>query len=224
MLRRRHSAARIAAVAAAIAIAIALPAAAEETTLVLQDGQELVGLDLERAEDGSYVLTLGTGAKLSIPALLVVEVRLSAAAPEDDAFRSGIVATDARELSGSGGRASTPSIEERLGALGDPEGRRDQSGPVDPTWRPESDWSEETDVSGFNPSRWFRSSMKPKWEPTPAYDAEADVLAPRRYRWRPNLIDNRWGPSDGFAARDRFFEEPERAPRTYEPDVSFTEQ
>ena len=58
----------------ALVVLVATPAAAaDEFVLVLDDGQEIRGVDLERGERGEYLLTLDTGARLSLPATLVVE-------------------------------------------------------------------------------------------------------------------------------------------------------
>lgn len=211
---------RVATIAFVIAAGLA---GAGEAVLVLQDGQELEGADVERAEDGGYVLTLSTGDKLTIPAALVVEVRLSGSEPPEPEPPSGMREAEAEELSGTEGRATTPSIEERLGAFGDPAARRFPSSVVDPSWTPESDWTEESDVTRFDPANWFRAPVDPTWNPTSAYDASVDVLAGSRYTWRRNMIDNSWRPSDGFRSRDRFFEEATPEAEGYRPEVRFDE-
>jgi hypothetical protein len=198
-------------------------ALADEAVLVLLDGQELAGVGVERLEDGGYVLTLSTGDKLALPAALVVEVRLSASEPREPEPPTGIREGEPEDLSGTAGRATTPSVAERLGALGDPEDRRFPSSVVDPTWTPESDWGEESDVTRFNTADWFRAPVDPTWTPTSASDAQSDVLSGSRYTWRRNLIDNAWRPSDGFRLRDRFFEESAGEPESYRPEFRFVE-
>ena len=104
---------RYLAILAVVMAAGTVGGAEAEYVLVLLDGQELSGIDVTRTEDGSYVLTLTTGDKLTLPRGLVDEVRLSAERPAEPAPETGIVETEPEELSGTNAPATTPSTLRR---------------------------------------------------------------------------------------------------------------
>ena len=187
-------------VAAAIALAV-VPAFADEVVLVLEDGQELRGVDVERTPE-AYVLTLATGEKLSLPASLITEVRLSAeGATKDDPPReppTGIEVTEGKELTGAPDDGKTPRIDDQLAAFGDDNRSNFRRGPIDPIWRPTSDWDLSTDVTEFNPAHWYRAPIDASWTPRSAYDGSYDVFSGKRASWQRSLIDPTWRPTDGF--------------------------
>jgi hypothetical protein len=83
------------------------------------------------------------------------------------------------------------------------------SSTFDPTWKPESAYTEETDVSNFNPVEWSRQPTDPTWEPESAYTQETDVTEfnpvewskqPTDPTWRPKDSSNTWTPTDGFSS------------------------
>lgn len=209
---------------AATAIAVAVtPAFADEVVLVLEDGQELRGVDVERTPE-AYVLTLVTGDKMSLPASLITEVRLSAeGVAKNDQPReapTGIEVTEGKELTGSPLDGKTATIDEQLAALGEGNRSSFRRSAIDPTWRPSSDWDRTTDVTQFNPSHWYRAPIDASWTPTSAYDANLDVFSGRRASWQRSLIDSTWWPTNGFRAT----EEPTALVETggeYRPEVRF---
>jgi hypothetical protein len=206
----------------AIALAVVLAGAAAgaaEAVLVLDDGQEIRGVDLERDPAGAYVLTLATGAKLSLPASLVVEVRLSAEGapsepetppvaepreppePEVDPGPeppTGFEVGEGRERAGSPTDGRTPPVSERLAALPESGRSRFRGGAFDPTWTPSSDWDASTDVTQFNPARWYRAPIDATWTPRSAFGSGLDVLAGSRATFQRSILDPTWAPTNGF--------------------------
>jgi len=201
-MNRSRRSLRIAFALAAVA-AVAGPTLAADAVLVLQDGQELRGVDLVRTESGEYVLTLSTGAKVSLPVGVVQEVRLS---DEGESARepqapSGVRVAEAEELTGASTDGRTAPLDERLGAFPERNRSKFRTAPIATEWRPTSDWSADTDVSQFNPARWYRAPIDPTWTPTSAFDAKVDVFAGRRSTFPRSLIDPTWTPRNGFPSR-----------------------
>ncbi len=207
----------------ALATLLSAGASADEVVLVLEDGQELTGIDVERTPE-AYVLTLATGDKLSLPASLITEVRLSAeGTPEEDEPKpppTGIEVTGGKELTGAPIDGKTPRPDEQLAAFGEDNRSSFRRSTIDPIWRPSSDWNVSTDVTEFNPARWYRAPIDASWTPRSAYDGTVDVFSGRRASWQRSLVDSTWWPTDGFA-RD----EPAAAPIDAEdedrPEVRF---
>jgi rare lipoprotein A len=74
-------------------------------------------------------------------------------------------------------------------------------------WRPESDWPPPEDMDNPRRSKWIQPAVDPDWEPEPAYTEEDDVtdFNPSKWMsapdstWTPtNSLDSTWVPQDGF--------------------------
>ena len=214
----------LAILALAALLCASAPASADDVVLVLQDGQELTGVDVERTPE-AYVLTLATGDKVSLPASLITEVRLSAEGSpgEDDEPNeppTGIEVTEGKELTGAPIDGRTPRPDEQLAAFGEDNRSKFRRSTIEPIWRPSSDWNISTDVTEFNPARWYRAPIDASWTPRSAYDGTVDVFSGRRARWQRSLVDSAWWPSNGFA-RDEPPIEPADAEDGYRPEVRF---
>jgi hypothetical protein len=180
---------------------------ADETQLVLIDGSVLSGTDVRR-EDGTYVLTLEEGDRVTIPEQLVETVRLVGRPKKVDERNRGLIAGDPIPPGPTGLRSEGPETlagvpvepprtSEQLRALGPP--ARFQKNIIDPTWRPESAWDEGEDVLAASRSTWAEDIIDPGWQPESAWDADEDVLAGSRSTWSKSIVDSTWTPTDGFA-------------------------
>lgn len=196
----------------------ASPETEESVMLFLEDGQVLEGLTVRREEDLLY-LTLETGSVLTIPAALVVKMRLAAAPKAPTGMRK----TQGETLPGSGGPGRLPTREEQRKQLTGTESRF-RPPIVDPIWKPTNAYSTDPDLNNFNPAKWYRAPIDPFWKPVSAFTTAGDVTHFRPTRWSTSPIDPSWYPKDGFLARDRFWERPNSSPAPgispAEPDPS----
>lgn len=181
-----------------ILLLLLIPAAAVAgAELVLEDGQVLQGTELERKDD-LYILHLATGGLLTLPAALVKEWRLTAEGePEEKKPPTGIRETGPDELSGTPDPPKLPRMGDQIEAFGKPPARFRNS-IVDPTWRPESDWTDDPELNNFNPSRWYKAPIDPAWRPRSAFDSSVDVFSGSRSTWQRSIVDPTWTPADGF--------------------------
>ena len=197
----------------------AVQVARPEAELVLRDGRVIRGVDVRRDGD-LYVIELESGEKISLPAELVEEVRLSgqgdgpapppgirrgepqtlsSSLPDEDA-PSGLRTGDPQTLAGVEVRPPRPSEQTRV--LGPPaEFVKDI---VDSSWTPKSDWDMDPSGNNFNPSTWAEAPVDSDWKPSSAYESGTDVLESGRSDWQTGVVDSSWQPTDAFAERSTF--------------------
>ena len=187
--------------------------------LVLLDGQVVSGAAVELIDD-EYVLSLDGGGALSIPRELVREVRLRDVKPPepppppsargDDAGTlerkpetlagkptRGLLQDDPETLAGETGRATAPTPEEATAAIGRPS--EFQRGLSDPTYVPQSDWSNDLSLNEFNPSTWYDAPIDPTFVPRSGFPP-GDAFDGKSSSFRKGL-NNTWSPTDGFEKR-----------------------
>jgi hypothetical protein len=189
--------------AALIFLVLMIPAAAMAAAeLVLEDGQVLKGTELERKDD-IYILHLATGGLLTLPAGLVKEFRLTVEGePEEKKTApTGVLETGPQELSGSSSTPKLPRMGDQIEAFDKPPARF-RNDLVDPSWRPESDWTDDPELNNFNPSRWYQAPIDSTWRPDSAYDSSVDVFRGSRSSWQRSIIDPSWTPTDSFGKRE----------------------
>jgi len=200
-------------------LAAAVQVVRPEAELVLRDGRVLRGAEVQREGD-LYVLELESGERLSFPAALVEEVRLSGVGegsappggePSDRPETPAAGVSDRDEPSGlrrgepqtlAGIEVRPPSPAEQTRALGP--SARFQEDIVDTRWTPKSDWDMNPARNDFNPSTWPRPPIDPGWKPRSAFRGSTDVLESGRSQWQKNIIDPGWQPSDAFAGGSAF--------------------
>ena len=182
-----------------LVLALLVPAAGlAGAELVLEDGQVLKGVELERKDD-IYILHLATGGVITLPASLVKEFRLTAEGEPEEKREAptGMRETGPEELSGSGSTPRLPQLGDQIEAFDKPPARF-RNDILDPYWRPSSDWTDDPDLNNFNPSRWYQAPVDPTWQPESAFDAGNDVFRGNRSTWQKSIVDPSWTPSDGF--------------------------
>jgi hypothetical protein len=166
-------------------------------TLILTDGQVVVGDEVVRKEN-DVVVTMFDGSVLVLPAAAIAETQLSEVgeppAEEPIEAPTGMRSAEPEVLAGR--RVELPKSGEQLAVFGDPPTL--QGDVVNTRWRPGSDWRLDPSNNEFAPSSWRRGPVDTGWVPVSAFDAGRDVLAANRSTWRKNIIDNSWIPRDGF--------------------------
>ena len=178
---------------AALLLALLLaPPALAGAELTLKDGTVLSGTDLELKGD-AYVLRTSSDAAIAIPWQLVAKVRLIG---DDVPAPSGIRITKAQQLAGPPEAPQTPGYREQLGAFGRPPARFQE--PFPERWRHTSDIGEATDVTEFNPSRWYQAPVDPIWTPQSAFSRADDRTEFNPARWYRSPVSATWRPADGF--------------------------
>ncbi|MCP3979603.1 MAG: hypothetical protein GY716_09775 [bacterium] len=167
--------------------------------LLLQNGTELSGVELER-KGGLYLLTLESGEVLPVPLELVKEMRLTG---DDDPDADGLEVAVGTTLVGPEEGIDLPRVDTQLAVLGEP--AYFARGPVNPYWYPESDWDLDPANNNFNPARWYRPPIDPEWVPRSAYKQSSDVTEFNPVRWSNGVFQPTWWPRDGFGDT-RWFE------------------
>jgi hypothetical protein len=204
-------------------LAAAVSAVSAANQVVLQDGQIIEGVDVRRDGD-LYVITLVSGGVTTIPIVLVKEVRLDlrkpaapqpgfihgrthlagdpveAREPAEGEHGAGLIKAGPQQLAGEPVRPVTP--REATAAIGEP--ARFRPNIIDPTWKPESAFSDE-DVLASSRSTWRDSVIDPNWRPQSAFD-NRDVMAGSRSTWSNSPIDNTWVPQDGFKRKKTWWD------------------
>ena len=195
-------------------IAIVMPTPGD-TELQMVDGRVLRGTDLRR-DNGTYVLTLESGAEIALPMELVESVRLvETDEPDEEWSPEDVHSGQPTELTGrpvpegptglrSGGpqtlagrTVTPPRTSEQLEVFGEP--ARFQEDIVDNRWEPQSDWEMNPEKqNNFAPSSWSKGVIDPNWEPKSAFDPQKDVLKNSRSTWSRSIVDSSWEPTDGF--------------------------
>jgi len=165
------------------------------TEIVLQDGQTIRGLDLQREGDVYLVKLEGDGV-LTVPVALVKQVRWvngdETPRPSEDGLTRNVTP---EQLAGE---AVTPlSPEEALVNL--PEPARFRSSVINPNWEPTSAFGDD-DVLAGSRSTFQSGVIDPEWKPNSGFP-DADVLASGHSTFRESLIDPSWTPQDGFKKR-----------------------
>lgn len=167
--------------------------------LLLVDGQILEGEDVE-LKKRLYLLRVGEGEVIPVPAELVRELRLTG---DDDPDATGLKAAEPETLAGPPSGPVLKRTGEQLEAFGE---RRSRFRPnlVDPVWRPSRGWPR-PGGNDFNPARWRPSILDPIWRPRSAYRESGDVTEFNPARWYRAPIQSTWWPSDGFADTPNWF-------------------
>ncbi len=159
-----------------------------QAELELIDGRVLSGVEVRR-EGAVYVLTLESGAMVSMPVELVASVRL---------FLKGEPESGPKSETLAGDDTRPPTAQEQLEVFGEP--ARFQNSVISPSWTPTSDWDMDPErQNNFRPSTWQESPIDPTWQPTSDWNNDDDVLASGRSTWQKSPIDSEWKPTDGFA-------------------------
>jgi hypothetical protein len=173
-----------------------LPASAG-AELVLDDGQVLTGLSVER-KDGYYNLELESGSILTLPVLLVVEVRLTGDDAPEEEPPTGIRVTGPEVLAGPPEPVRPPRTSEQMQVFREPAARFPRN-LIDQGWRPENDWETDPELTNnFNPATWARGVVDPTWQPQSAYRTSGDVTNFSPARWLRGVVDSTWYPRESF--------------------------
>ncbi len=190
-----------------LAAAILLLAAATvraETEIVLEDGQVLRGTAVRR-EGSDFLIELGDGHAITLPAELVSRVRLAGEPPAPRAPRRtaapGLVAVEPRTLAGE--YVAPPKTSDQLAALGPAAKFREDIVPND--WTPTSDWNLEPSNNDFAPSTWSKAPIDSTSKPESAWDPRKNVLESTASTWRSSPVDSSWKPKDGFRRQGTSF-------------------
>ena len=180
--------------------------AVAQTGLELIDGRVLEGIAVERVKDG-YELQLESGAKVVIPAELVLQVRLAfepspARIPDADLPEAPAPEPVVENL------PETPSLPEttrhsyeQLAVFG-PQREIVARGIVDASWRPSSDLRQELVENEFDPSSWTAPAVGSRWVPKESLDRGADWSRSPSARWARSSIRSAWWPGQGSPGLD----------------------
>jgi hypothetical protein len=162
-----------------------------EAKLVLRDGTVLTGKSVQR-KDGLYLLEGEKGSIVPVPAELVAQLQLL------DGMRapSGIEVAKPKTVAGPAWAGTTPPFREQIAAFG-AAGYVPPLPPVDPVWRPASDWTEEGKAA-LLPVRWSVAPMDTSWTPKSAYTKAGDVTGFHPVRWFAPRINPVWTPVDSW--------------------------
>jgi len=166
--------------------------AVAQTGLELIDGRVLEGVAVERVKDG-YELQLESGARVVIPAELVLQVRL---AVEPSPARI----PDA-DLPEAPAPEPTRHSYEQLAVFG-PQREIVARGIVDASWRPSSDLRQELVDNEFDPSSWTAPAVGSRWVPKESLDRGADWSRSPSARWARSSIRSAWWPGQGSPGLD----------------------
>ena len=190
---------RLARLLPALLVLAALPAPAA-VEIVFEDGTEISGSSLEREGD-LYLLKLETGETIAFPFELVSLVRLTdEVAGLSEAEESVGLPDLGEELAGEGYAPVRPTApSEQLAAFGrGPAAFR--TPPVASSWTPEDSLGYRSDVTQFNPSRWFRPAHDPTWGPTSGYEKTSGPPDFNTSRWYRPPVRSVWRPRDGWGS------------------------
>jgi len=166
--------------------------AVAQTGLELIDGRVLEGVAVERVKDG-YELQLESGARVVIPAELVLQVRL---AVEPSPARI----PDA-DLPEAPAPEATRHSYEQLAVFG-PQREIVARGIVDASWRPSSDLRQELVDNEFDPSSWTAPAVGSRWVPKESLDRGVDWSRSPSARWARSSIRSAWWPGQGSPGLD----------------------
>jgi hypothetical protein len=180
--------------------------AVAQNGLELIDGRVLEGVAVERVK-GGYELQLDSGARVVIPAELVLQVRLAvepsrAPTPEADLTEAPVPEPAVEEL------PETPSLPdatrqpfEQLAVFG-PQRADVAQGVVDASWRPSSDLRQELVENEFDPSSWTAPVVGSRWTPEDSLDRGADWSRSPSAKWARSSIRSTWWPGQGSSGLD----------------------
>ena len=200
---------------------VAVTPAPAEVAIVLLDGRVLDGVSLELKDDNYQLELDDERGTLTLPAGLVREIRFFEG-PEPDAFDAATgepapeaaderdrtprdLALDAEDPSPDPRRPETrtPSPAVQVRAFGRPPAEF-RPGAVDTRWRYEDVLGRKTDVTQFNPARWYRPALSSTWSPSSALDSTSPYPSFSPTRWYRPRTRSTWFPRDGFAATEWF--------------------
>lgn len=172
-------------------LTVAAAPAFAEAKLVLKDGTVLSGRSVQRKDD-LYLLEGEQGAVIPVPVELVQQMQLL----EEGTVPTGIVVAKPKTVGGPAWAGKTPPFRDQVAAFGKP-GYVPPLPPVDPSWRPTSDWTDEG-KGPLAPLHWTVAPFDPTWTPTSAFTKAGDVTNFRPTRWFANPINPVWRPIDSW--------------------------
>jgi hypothetical protein len=175
--------------AALLLLMLPLPPARADAELLLEGGKTLTGRSVER-KGSVFLLEVDEGQVVTVPVELVRQLRLTG---EDAPPATGLKPGEPETLAGRPDAERLPTVSEQRAVLLDSESTF-RSGVVDPYWFPTDDW----EPSVFRPARWFESPIDPNWRPRSDYNAHTDATEFNPARWYVAPIDPIWWPQDGF--------------------------
>ena len=189
-----------------LALLAAVGVSVAQTGLELIDGQVLEGVAVERVDDG-FELLLESGARVVVPAELVLRVRLTVEPsrvpildepPPEAQVREPVIE---RLPEAPSVPESTRQSYEQLAVFG-PQRATVARGIVDPSWWPSSDLHQELVENEFDPSSWNVPAVGSRWVPEEALDRADDWATSPSARWASPPIGSAWWPSQGFPEID----------------------
>ncbi|MBP7148994.1 MAG: hypothetical protein KBD01_15795 [Acidobacteria bacterium] len=160
--------------------------------LVLKDGTEVEAEDFERNGD-IYELRLASGDLVTLPAHLVVEIRIVDAAPRQ--VPPAPPPEEPRPQQLSGPEVKPPTVTEQLKAFGRPPAEFAQP-TFDPHWEPRSGFTELNDPH-MKPTEWARPTFDPHWEPQSGFTALNDPKM-KPTEWAKPTFDPHWQPTSAW--------------------------
>jgi hypothetical protein len=162
-----------------------------DAKLVLKDGTVLAGRSVQRKDD-LYLLDSGRGSIVPVPAELVAQLQLV----ESGAAPTGIEPARPKSLAGPAGAGESPPFREQVAAFGKAP-YVPPLPPVDPVWKPSSDWTEEGKAA-LMPLRWSYGPLDAAWTPRSAYTKAGDVTEFHPVRWFSSPVNPLWQPVDSW--------------------------
>ena len=167
--------------------------------LVLEDDQRLTGRSVELKDD-AYLLEIGPGQFVTIPAGLVKAVNLIA---ESGEAPTGMNPAKAEILAGPPEAAHIPGREEQIRAFGRPAASFSVS-VISPLWQPTDAFANAREAKPLLPTRWYRAPVSSLWQPVSAFTAGGDVTEFSPAHWYKGGFDTIWRPRDSWGTKEWF--------------------
>jgi len=167
--------------------------------LVLEDDQRLTGRSVELKDD-AYLLELGPGQFVTIPAGLVKAVNLI---EEPPLAPTGIKPAKAETLVGPPGAAHLPGRDEQMRSYRRPAAAFRPS-VINPFWQPRDAFANAREAKPLLPTRWYRAPISYVWQPVSAYRAAGDVTQFSPAHWYKSGLDPIWTPRDSWGPTEWF--------------------
>jgi len=172
-----------------LTLGFALPALAG-ARLVLKDGTVLDGKAVQRKDD-LYLLETAKGAVVPVPVELVAQLQLV----EIEGAPTGIEPARPKSLAGPAWAGTSPPFRDQVAAFGKSP-YVPPLPPVDPVWKPASDWTDEGKAA-LLPVHWSYG-LDASWAPKSAYTKTGDVTNFRPVRWFAQSVNPVWQPVNSW--------------------------